>query len=616
MGKIKIHNEEVNSITLSFLNKKLEKDFYAYYIDRYLWQLKLAHILAITFFFVAVFAENLLVDVETISIWLRIGVVVPSFTIGLVLTFVKPDFYKKNYQYFNIYYVFVTGISFILAGAFSSVEFMYSLYSGLIICLLFNYAFIRLSFVISSGVGTVLVVAYIYISFFAVEHANYLAHMTIYTIVVHFFGMFISYLIEYDSKRSYLLLMQTREDAQKIIAANKNLEGKVKERTAELTKAKQKAEEGDRLKTEFLNNMSHEIRTPMNGIIGFSQMLDEPEVDNEMRKAYVGIIQSSSQQLLRIIDDILEISTLETHQVNAVIEKFCLNDLLMELFTAFILRAKEHKIHLYLHKGLDEEESKIYTDKTRLRKVLSNLIENAFKFTHEGSIEFGYERNGGDIEFYVKDTGVGIEQSKFETIFKRFSQETSDLSRTEGGLGLGLSIAQANIKLLGGNIRLESLKGRGSTFYVRIPYVIYLSQKEEIRVNKLKIIAKNFIKVLIAEDDEINFLFVEEILQQSREVTFEVSHVKNGLEALNFCENNEVDLVIMDIKMPVMNGYEATTEIKKIKPGLPVIALTAFSTERDRDKALAYGCDDFISKPVDRDMFFAKIFQLVNVETN
>ncbi|MEN8119949.1 MAG: PAS domain-containing sensor histidine kinase [Bacteroidota bacterium] len=247
----------------------------------------------------------------------------------------------------------------------------------------------------------------------------------------------------------------------------------------ELIIAKEKAEESDRLKTEFIHNMSHEVRTPMNGILGFSKLLGISGVLGDKEKQYINIIQNCGNQLLRIIDDILEISQLGTKQVTAQNEKLCLNDLLLELFSIFDIKAKKSKTPLYLKKGLSDKDSTIYTDKSKLDKILGNLLENALKFTNTGFIEFGYsliETYGrtslleNNIQLYVKDTGIGIAPEKQKTIFERFSQEEKEISQKVGGLGLGLSIAKENAELLGGNISVKSEKGKGATFLVTIPY--------------------------------------------------------------------------------------------------------------------------------------------------
>ncbi len=238
----------------------------------------------------------------------------------------------------------------------------------------------------------------------------------------------------------------------------------------ELLIAKEHAEESDHLKSSFIANMSHEIRTPMNGIIGFSGLLNEPDLTEDKRKKFTSVIIKSSEQLLRVIDNIVEISRLETRQVKAIESKVCLNDLLTELHMIFEINTRESGIRLLLTKGLSDEESNILSDETKLNKILGNLLENALKFTRKGYIEIGYKLERPNLEIYVKDTGIGIAPEKQTVIFERFSQEDKDASEAHSGLGLGLSIAKENSELMGGQISLSSEKNKGSIFTVTIPY--------------------------------------------------------------------------------------------------------------------------------------------------
>jgi signal transduction histidine kinase len=253
-----------------------------------------------------------------------------------------------------------------------------------------------------------------------------------------------------------------------------DLEQENKKQKTELIEAKRKAEESDRLKTEFIQNMSHEIRTPLNSILGFSGLIKESELPAKEQGRYIDIILNSGNQLVRVIDDILEISFLETKQVKVIDKKICLNDLFSEISIVFNSKANENEIPLYLKKELSDKESFLVTDVSKLRKILCNLIENALKFTKEGFVEFGYRIRTDckpvSLEMYVKDTGPGISPEKQEIIFSRFSQGARDLSNSYGGLGLGLSIAKENAILLGGGITLESEEGKGATFFVTIPY--------------------------------------------------------------------------------------------------------------------------------------------------
>ena len=410
------------------------------------------------------------------------------------------------------------------------------------------------------------------------------------------------------NKISVLLKLVLIDDKGKVLSTIIDITN-IKNTEIELRISKDKAEESNRLKTEFLNNMSHEIRTPMNGIIGFSELLAHPGLSDTKRNYYVNIIQNSGKQLLHVIDDIIEISRLGTKQVKVIETKVCLNDLLLELFAIFNLKAKENGVPLYVKNELSDIESTIFTDRTKLQKILSNLIENALKFTNSGSISFGYHLvNNEFLHIYIKDTGIGIKKEKQLLIFERFSQEERDLSRNSSGLGLGLSIAKENTALIGGEIWVESEKWKGSTFWVKLPYkpIEIHDTIDDICMNE--IVVKNKYKVLVAEDEEVNYLFIEILLQDRLELNCDIYHAKNGKEAVEYCEKIEdIDFVLMDINMPVMNGHEATLKIKELRPNLPVIAQTAYSTPEDKQKAIDVGCSDFISKPIDINLLKAII---------
>ena len=377
----------------------------------------------------------------------------------------------------------------------------------------------------------------------------------------------------------------------------------------ELVSAKTTAEQSNQLKTEFLQNMSHEIRTPMNGIIGFARLLNEEELSPEKIKNYTNIIANSSEQLLKIITDILEISKLETKQIKAEKNTVNLNDLLTSLFIVYDIKAKENKTPLYLRKTLSDSQSLIYIDEVKLHKIISNILENSIKFTPNGFIEFGYKLNDNNLIIHIADTGIGIDKRKQNKVFERFSQEENTLSKKYGGLGLGLSIAKENAKLLGGNITFESEKGEGTTFFITIPYSPVL--KEEKNENVESKILKEY-NVLVVEDEEVNFLFIETLLR-AFDFKLNITHAKNGIEAINLC-NDDTDLVLMDIKIPLLNGYEATKKIKEIRPDLPIIAQTAYSTQNDKDAAIGAGCDDYISKPINRVELSNKIKMLLKIK--
>jgi PAS domain S-box-containing protein len=365
----------------------------------------------------------------------------------------------------------------------------------------------------------------------------------------------------------------------------------------DLIKARDKAEESDRLKTAFLHNISHEIRTPMNAITGFSALLHEPDLDTETQHSFIDIINQSSNHLLTIVTDIIEISNIEAGLLKFNKKEINLNSLLMKLINEFNPRATDKGIEFRYEIGLDNNQSVIQMDSDKLNQILLNLLNNAFKFTENGLIKFGYKQKNGFLEFYVSDTGIGVPHDHQKRIFERFYQVESTLARQYEGTGLGLPISKAYVELMGGTIWLESEQGSGSVFYFTIPYIqsggnetlkSYIPETQKIISNGKK-------TILIAEDEENNYLLLLEFLSS---LNVELLHANNGKEAVEICESEKViSLVLMDIKMPVMDGYAATREIRKNYPGLPVVALTAYSFEDDRKKAFACGCNDFISKP-------------------
>ena len=377
----------------------------------------------------------------------------------------------------------------------------------------------------------------------------------------------------------------------------------------ELLKAKEKAEESDRLKSAFLANVSHEIRTPMNGILGFAEFLRVPDLPNETKNKYIDIINSCSKQLLGIITDIIEISKIETNQFKIVKNKINVNTILNNVFINLKITITSSKnVELKLTSLLPESNCMITSDETKLQQIISNIVENALKFTDTGSVEFGCrEVNDELIEFFVKDTGIGIPADYQKIVFDRFRRVEMPQTESRGGTGLGLAICKSYIEIMGGKIWLESEEGKGTTFYFTIPTMhnkyeiippIVIEEKKTSHSFKDKMI-------LVVEDDDINFLYLQEILSKSS-ATF--IRAKNGRDAINVISNTpSINLVLMDIKMPVMSGIEATIEIRKFNKDVPIIAQTAYAFEEEKLYALNIGCNDYISKPIKRTMLISLI---------
>jgi len=372
----------------------------------------------------------------------------------------------------------------------------------------------------------------------------------------------------------------------------------LKESNEELTIAKGKAEESDKLKSVFLTNMSHEIRTPLNGIIGFSNLLNTQEQTDKTGKYYTEIISKSGEQLLKIIDDIIEVSQLETGQAKIHTSKVNLNYLLINLIEEYKYSADKKGIDIRLEIELNDEDSIIYADESKFLNIIKNLIENALKFTNKGFVKVKCKLQGEMLEFSVEDTGIGFEQGNTFNIFDRFVQANKEISIEFGGLGLGLSIAKLNSELLGGEIYANSMIGKGSVFGFTIPYNPVIQKKKKPSLKKdVKPIPEEY-RILIAEDEEINFLFIKELLSRTG-IKYRILEATNGQEAVDvFKSTADINLVLMDLKMPVMNGYEATKIIKSINPNIPVIVQTAYTLEEERQKSKDAGCDDFITKPI------------------
>jgi PAS domain S-box-containing protein len=377
----------------------------------------------------------------------------------------------------------------------------------------------------------------------------------------------------------------------------------------ELILAKENAEKSDHLKSSFLSNMSHEIRTPMNGILGFTELLKEPMLTGEEQKEYIDIIEKSGERMLNLIDDIISISKVESGQMEITVSRTNINELIEDNYSFFRPEVEQKRITMLFVNHLPFQEAIIETDRQKVSSILANLIKNAIKFTEKGSIKIGYVKKGDFLEFFVKDTGIGVQPEQKEMIFERFRQGSESLIRNYEGAGLGLSISKAYVEMLGGKIWVENnpeilvsealTSKKGSIFYFTIPYNHCngekTSDKKNIPANEKENQARD-LKILIAEDDGIS----ERLISiATNRISKNILKVGNGAEAVKACRNNpDIDLVLMDIKMPEMDGYEATRQIRKFNKKVIIIAQTAYGLKGDREKAINAGCNEYITKPI------------------
>ncbi len=375
---------------------------------------------------------------------------------------------------------------------------------------------------------------------------------------------------------------------------------KIEEINNELEFARIKAEESDRLKSAFLANMSHEIRTPMNGILGFTDLLSTPGLTDDQIHRYVKILKQSGKRLINTINDLVDISKIEAGQMTLNYSYIDLNNVLTELYDFFKPEAEQKKLNLILEKSIPERGFFIETDKGKLEAIITNLIKNSIKFTEHGKIIIGYSTDVNKIELFVKDTGIGIPTNKQKVIFDRFTQVELDYTKEYEGSGLGLAITKAYVDLLGGKISLQSIVNCGTSFFVSLPCISCTAQAEN-KQDKTDFQHENILKTLnlcIVEDD---FVSAEFLINLFKGDCNKIVHARNGDEAIKICKNNpDINFILMDIKMPVMDGYEATKEIRKFNNKIPIIAQTAYSFEEEKIKCLEAGCNDYITKPFNR----------------
>jgi len=371
----------------------------------------------------------------------------------------------------------------------------------------------------------------------------------------------------------------------------------IKQTEIELKKAKEQAEESNKLKSAFLANMSHEIRTPMNAILGCADLLDDETLEIEDKKACLAHINTSGKRLLTIINDIVDISKIDANQQKLIYIDYNLNKLIDDLYEQFNIINKNPAIELKKEQAFTDANSYIKTDEVRLIQILSNLIENALKHTSKGEVLFGYDLHKEFLQFYVKDTGTGIKKEDLTLIFERFGQVKNGKTRITTGTGLGISISKGLVDLFEGKIWVDSELGKGTNFYFTIPYI---------PGNKAE---KNKTTILVAEDEGANFFLIQNWLKDM----YSVIRAKNGIEAIElFKEHPNLELILMDIKMPFMDGIEATIKIRKKNKNVPIIACTAYVMNEESVLIKKAGCNDILTKPVEKEVLLSTITKYIN----
>lgn len=599
-----------NKITLAF-PEKVEKLFAKKYFSDSIIQMRLGVLFSALLYAAFGYLDALIIPEHTkLFHTIRFFVFVPSALLVLLLSFTS--YFQKVWQ-------ILVSILALIAGAGISIMTLLvpdnNLYfAGLILVLSAAYFLVKLRFQSASITGWLILLTFNLLAvFYSHSSIEQIITYNFFFVSINLIGMIAAYSIEYYTRRNFYLNSELDKEKLLIVENNNNLERIVEERTKEMQIAKEKAEESDVLKSAFLANMSHEIRTPMNGILGFTQLLKEPETTYDEQKEFINIIEQSGNRMLETINDIVDLSKIESGLITVSINESDINKQIDFIYNFFKPEVESKGLQFLVKNALPSKDSIINTDSDKVYAILTNLVKNAIEFTHEGSIEIGYEKKGKYLEFFVKDTGVGISKENKDIIFERFRQVNESLDRLHEGTGLGLSIAKSYVEMLEGKLWVESEVRKGSIFYFTIPYNVDSNEKAIIKDPVPEVqgeLQERKLKILVAEDDEASFSFFKLLLKK---ISSEIIHATTGIEALVAARNNpDIDLILMDIKMPEMDGYEATRQIRMFNNDVVIIAQTAFVLSDDSDKALKAGCNDYISKPIKKNILLELISQHFN----
>ncbi len=456
-----------NPYTLSF-SKRQERAFREKYFADSLWQVRVAFLLVALLYAAFGFLDTIIVpEYRKEFHFIRFAVVIPALMGVILLSYFS--FFRKIWQLLLMFSFMVGGVGIIIMLAL--VPDNYAYYGGLMLVLFAGYFFIRLRFLMASIAGWSLLIIYnVAAIFFSDAPGELIINNNFFFIAANAIGMMAAYNIESFTRRDFYLNKKLDARQLEITETNKNLEQKVRERTSELQYAKERAEESDKLKSAFLANLSHEIRTPMNGIMGFAELLKNPQLPGEQQREYAGIIEKSGKRMLNIINDIVDISRIEAGVMDVSLEKSNINEQLEYVYGFFKPQADDKGLQLILTDKLSTGKAMVLTDSEKLYAILTNLVKNAIKYSSQGTIQFGCNENRSKLEFFVRDTGIGIPEDRQQAIFERFVQADIEDREARQGAGLGLAISKAYVEMLGGEIWVESKIGQGSTFYFTLPY--------------------------------------------------------------------------------------------------------------------------------------------------
>lgn len=601
----------LSPVSLSFRDKKIESGYTYYYSRKIITYVRSAIILSLGLYIIFAFLDSFLFpEFKVVFHQIRFFIVTPIILLIFLYTF-HSSFFKYIQVITSL--MVIIGAAGIIAMLYIGGEEVSALYYvGLMLVLLFNYEFLKLRFLTASIVGALILMGYFIVGLQINLSFSILVASLFFLVGANVLGMASLYSYEFLSRQYYFSNYQLEKEKAKTIEINLNLEAQVLDRTSnleemnkELYEAKVVAEDSERMKSVFLATMSHELRTPLNAIIGFSDIINSGENSEAENIAFAEIINKSGQHLLSLVDSLFDITLIESGQVKLKIGEYRMLELMTNVNSIMLqerTKLGKENIDLKLDNVNIEADFKIITDGNKIKQALINLLKNALKFTESGEVKFWYEevieQNKPYLKFFVQDTGIGIPSDKIDLIFDVFRQVDDTNSRKYGGVGIGLTVVQKIVNMLDGEVSVDSVVGKGSTFYFTVGNYI----KEDMDFSVANTI--NFIpasatldaEVLVVEDDEASYYLLELLLEKRG---IKVSWARNGEIALEMLEKHKkFDLILMDLNMPVLNGYDASKQIKELYPDQIIIAQTAYAVTGDKEKALASGCDAYITKPI------------------